>query len=242
MSQLATATSADLTLSYRLPYWQKAYLPILRGPLTGSRWLPASGGKIVRLFCGTYEKTQSKLFQELIEDDAVVFDIGANVGYYTLLSARLASKGHVVAFEPEPRNIAFLRANVAANRCRNVSIHELAVAAEAGFANFQMGTGTGTGKLSNEGSLRVPMISLDEFVDQQQMRPTHMKIDVEGAEVDVLRGGRETLINCRPTIFLSTHGRKVHAACCEFLRELNYDLRCMDGGDLAEADSVLCTR
>lgn len=210
------------------------------GPLSGSRWLPASGGKVMRLFCGTYEPTQTRLFQEHVTADSVVFDIGAHVGYYTLLAAKLASAGQVVAFEPEPRNFAFLRAIIGANTCPNVAIHELAVAAETGICSFSYGSGTGTGHLTENGTFLVQTIAIDEFVANQHKRPTHLKIDVEGAELDVLHGARETLQSARPTIFLSTHGPAVHDDCCRFLRALGYDLQPMEGEQLENADAVLC--
>lgn len=240
MSTLVLDASSDVVVSYRVPYWQQIPLPILAGPLSGSRWLPASGGKIMRLICGTYEQAQSRLFDQHVTADSTVFDLGANVGYYTLLAAKLAHRGHVVAFEPEPRNVAFLRSNIAANRCLNVSIHELAVAATTGVAKFKFGSGSGTGALATEGTLAVNTVKLDEFVAASSLQPTHLKIDVEGAEIDVLRGGMETLQACRPTIFLSTHGAAVHAACCDLLQELRYDLQPIEGDNVASATELLC--
>jgi FkbM family methyltransferase len=226
--------------TYQLPYWQQTSLPIWLGPLSGSRWLPASGGKLVRLLCGTYEQAQTRLFQQHVTADSVVFDLGAHVGYYSLLGAKLASAGQVVAFEPEPRNAAFLRALVAANTCNNVGIHELAVAAESGSKYFAYGTGSGTGHLADRGAFRVPTISLDEFVELHDVVPTHIKMDVEGAEYEVLCGSRETLMLARPTIFLSTHGSEVHDDCCRFLQALNYDLQPIEGDSLETAESILC--
>lgn len=240
MASLSLDTSADVVVSYRVPYWQQATLPILAGPLSGSRWLVASGGKVARLICGTYEPAQSRLFQQHVLADSVVFDLGANVGYYTLLAAKLAHRGQIVAFEPEPRNAAFLRANIAVNSCRNISVRELAVAEASGTARFKMGSGTGTGSLSGEGDLQVKLVSLDEFVADSGLQPTHLKIDVEGAEGAVLCGGLETLATLRPTIFLSTHGPTAHRDCCEILRDLNYDLQPIDAPDVASAAELLC--
>jgi FkbM family methyltransferase len=240
VSLLSLDASTDVVVSYRVPYWQQATLPILAGPLTGSRWLVASGGKVVRMICGTYEPAQTRLFEQHVLADSIVFDLGANVGYYTLLAAKLAHRGKVVAFEPEPRNAAFLRANIAANGTRNIIVHELAVAAASGTARFKMGSGTGTGSLSGEGALQVKLVSLDDFVAESGLSPTHLKIDVEGAEKDVLCGGLVTLSTLRPTIFLSLHGPVAHADCCEILQDLNYDLLPIDAADLATAAELLC--
>jgi FkbM family methyltransferase len=237
---LSLDAPTDVVVSYRVPYWQQATLPIMAGPLSGSRWLVASGGKVLRMICGTYESAQTRLFERHVLTDSIVFDLGANVGYYTLLAAKLARRGHVVAFEPEPRNAAFLRANIAANRCRNITVRELAVAGVSGTARFKLGRGSGTGALSCEGALHVKLVSLDEFVAESGLSPTHLKIDVEGAEYEVLCGGIETLSLLRPTIFLSTHGPLPHRSCCELLQDLNYDLRPIDAPDLATAAELLC--
>lgn len=230
----------DVVVSYRVPYWQQATLPILAGPLSGSRWVVASGGKVMRMICGSYEPAQTRLFSRHVLPNSIVFDLGANVGYYTLLAAKLAHRGQVVAFEPEPRNAAFLRANIAANRYRNITVRELAVAGESGTARFKMGRGTGTGSLSRDGGLDVKLVSLDEFVAESGLSPTHLKIDVEGAEYEVLCGGIEALSSLRPTIFLSTHGPVAHRNCCEILQDLNYELQPIDAPDLATAAELLC--
>jgi len=213
----------------------------MAGPMRGTRWAPASGGKVARLLCGTYEREQTQKFCDVLAEGDILFDVGASVGYYTLLSAKFVGlRGHVVAFEPDPKNIAYLRRHVKANQLSNVSIHEMAVADQEGTARFEFGTGTGTGRLSSGGSLSVPVTSLDKFSAEHNLRPTHIKIDVEGAETQVLKGARELLSETHPTIFLSTHGSDVHETCCRLLRELNYDLQPMNGGDLRTSDEVFC--
>ena len=84
------------------------------------------------------------------------------------------------------------------------------------------------------------MIKLDDFVSARGLKPTHVKIDVEGAEPDVLQGGRETLRRHRPVLFLSTHGAEPHAACCQMLAELDYQLEPILGGDVQSTSELLC--
>jgi FkbM family methyltransferase len=211
-----------------------ATLPILAGPLRGM-W-----GKVLRMFLGTYEPEQTALFCRQVRAGDVVFDVGANAGYYTLLAARLAGpRGRVIACEPDPRIAAYLRLHVEANRLENVTVVQSAVGAKSGVAQFCRGKGTGTGRVSNAGELTVRVRTLDDLARQHGALPTHVKIDVEGAELDVLHGAHETLNRPRPTIFLSTHGTHVHDPCCRLLQEYGYFLSAIGGGDFATAPELL---
>ena len=97
-------------------------LRILRGSLRGKQWLAESGGKVLRVLGGTYEPEQTRAFEELVKPGDTVLDVGAHVGYYTLLSSVLVgASGRVFAFEPNPRNYHYLDQHVYLNRCRNVT-------------------------------------------------------------------------------------------------------------------------
>lgn len=215
-------------------------LPIVRGRLRGRWWDPASRGKVLRILGGTYEPEQTRLFERHLHPGATVLDVGAHVGYYTLLSSVLVGAGgRVVAFEPNPANAGFLRRHVAINRLANVSIEEAAVADAIGSARFDFGTGSGTGHLATEGALEVRTVTLDAICGERGLAPHAVKIDVEGAEQAVLSGGRETLARHRPVIFLSTHGAEVHGACLALLREIGYTLSPILGDSLDATAEVL---
>lgn len=216
-------------------------LPIVAGRLRGRWWHPAAGGKLLRVLNGSYEPEQSALFDALIEPGATVFDVGAHVGYYTMLSSQLAGeRGHVIAFEPNPRNFAFLQRHVAMNRLANVRVEELAVSDTNGTAHFEFGTGSGTGHLAGDGALTVRTVRLDDYCGANDLRPDAIKIDVEGGELAVLRGAESTLASARPVIFLSTHGEAVHRACMDWLNGRGYGLEPVDGGDVMRATELLC--
>lgn len=215
--------------------------PILRGPLRGARWRLDGGGKVLRVLNGTYESEQTRIAVELVRPGSTVLDIGAHIGYYTLLFSRLAGPdGRVVAFEPSPRNLPVLRWHVARNGCANVRVEALAVSAETGTARFTASTGSGTGRLAESGTLEVRTIRLDEFVGAGGPMPDVMKIDVEGAELAVLRGAEGVLRDARPAILLSTHGADVHRACLDLLRQHGYTARAILGGDVERAPELLC--
>ncbi|MEW5930234.1 MAG: FkbM family methyltransferase [Gemmatimonadota bacterium] len=216
-------------------------LPIWGGTLRGRWWLPESRGKVLRVLGGTYEPEQTRLFREHVRPGDTVLDIGAHVGYYSLLSSVLAGDGGTVwAFEPNPRNCAFLRRHVEINRRGNVRVTEAAVSDAAGRARFDFGRGSGTGRLSGDGAIEVETVRLDDFVRERGISPTAVKVDVEGAEVQVLDGARATLAEHRPVIFLSTHGAEVHRASMQLLRELGYGFRPILGSDAATTSELLC--
>ena len=217
-------------------------LPIIGGRLRGSWWLPASRGKVLRILNGTYEREQTALFEKLLHAGDTVLDVGANVGYYTLLASVLVGGGgRVHAFEPEPRNAEFLRRHVRINGRGNVSVEQAAVSDRVGTARFDFGSGTGTGHLADAGAIEVRTLRLDDHCAAHGLKPRAIKIDVEGAEMSVLAGARQTLERHRPIVFLSTHGPEVHRASLEFLRDLGYRVEPILGGDVESTTEVLAT-
>src|SRR5262245_36376035 len=101
-------------------------VPILFGPLAGARWIVGSGNHVV--WIGLYEYRKQVAFKRALNQGAVVFDLGAHAGLYTLLASRLVGpRGVVVAFEPLPRNIAYLKDHLRLNRAANVRVIAAAV-------------------------------------------------------------------------------------------------------------------
>lgn len=196
---------------------------IRAGALQGRRWVIASGSRFVK---GTYEPIQSEAFCRLIRPGSVVFDVGAHVGYYTVLSSFLAGPcGQVIAFEPLPANLKFLRRHVRLNGCDNVRILENCVGEGSCMARFDDSHGTGVGHLACEGTLEVQVRSLDEMVESGELPiPQFIKIDVEGAELLVLSGAQRLLRRQHPILILSTHSDDLDRACLERLFEFGYDV------------------
>ena len=213
----------------------------MAGPLRGRWWLPASRGKVLRILNGTYERAQSRVFQQWIRPGDTVLDIGAHVGYYTLLASVLVTDaGSVYAFEPHPRNFRFLAEHVRLNARTNVHAEQCAVSVGEGVAQFAFGTGSGTGRLAQRGTIQVRTVGLAEFCSRLGIVPSAVKLDVEGAEGAVLEGARTMLSAARPVIFLSTHGADVRAHCLELLRQLSYGFQPIVGLAVEDAAEILC--
>ncbi len=184
---------------------QDMEVPVLIGPLRGCRWI--AGSAVHSCWLGIYEWEKARLLQRTLEPGMVFFDIGAMAGYFTLLAARLVGpQGRVYAFEPLPRNLAYLRRHVAMHGFDNVTMVEAAVSDSSGVATFEPGAHASAGRLAQRGSLQVRTIALDEEIAAGRLPVPHaIKIDVEGAELDVLQGAGRTLRIARPRLFLDIH-------------------------------------
>jgi len=201
-------------------------VPILAGPLKGSRIGLFTGARFIR---GTYSQDETAIFERLVNAGDVVFDIGAHVGYFTLLASRLVgADGKVFAFEPLPVNLAYLNQHKRVNRATNVQILPVAVGGSEGEMSMDMRSGTGRGRLDSEiagGGPRVKVVNLDALVDRGDLPgPDFIKMDVEGAEGEALRGAAGLLVRHRPTILLSLHGQEARDECEAFLKGLGFDV------------------
>jgi FkbM family methyltransferase len=171
----------------------------------------------------------------------VIFDLGAKVGFYTLVAAvKTGRGGRVYAFEPLPRNVAFLRRHLDHNRIRNVEIVEAAVSDSSGSAAFEEFESPALGRLGRSGRLWIRTVTLDGMVfDNGLPLPDVLKIDIEGGERRALEGARRILERCHPLIFLATHGAQVHESCCALLTGLGYAVSGISGESPNQTDEIV---
>ena len=235
-----TVTGKALRLVLRLAP-KTAQVRIMTGPLRGMRWIVGAADH--GCWIGTYERRQRRVFERVVTPGSVVYDIGAHAGYYTLLGSKLGGPaGLVIAFEPLPRNLRFLREHIRLNGLTNVRVVEGAIADRSGQAMFSEAPSSSMGRLDIQGNVQVRIMSIDEATSQGMFPPPMvMKIDVEGAEGSVLAGAAQTLAQARPAILLSLHGEKARTQCRELLDGLGYELRPLDGRSMDETNEVLAT-
>jgi FkbM family methyltransferase len=164
----------------------------------------AAVGKHVR--DDNYERDVTALFRSRLRSGMSVIDIGANIGYFTLLAASIVGpQGRVLAIEPNPRNVRLLEASRRANDFRHVTIAQTAAGRETGLLilNTSYSNGT-TSDLPADlaqffAAEAVPAIRLDLLLDRDTP-VDFIKIDVEGAEYNALLGGEATIRRWRPLL------------------------------------------
>jgi FkbM family methyltransferase len=222
---------------------RNARVRIMRGPLRGYHWIAGSGPHSYWL--GFYEHPTQKFFIKTVRPGWVVYDLGAHVGFYSLLGSVLVGEGGcVVAFEPNPRNLHYLKQHIKLNHVKNVIVYEAAVTDVSGSAHFAATTSL-SGHLSEgaHDTLTVSAIKLDDlYAEGKLLAPQMIKMDVEGGEVAALRGATHVLSDCRPVILLGTHGLGVLDECSSFLKELNYSVQLaekpIEGSELRQVIAI----
>jgi FkbM family methyltransferase len=212
------------------------------GLLLDAGSLPLTHAHAPALLRGTVEVAVQQAFLRSIRPGARVWDIGANLGFFSLLAARLAGpEGHVVAWEPVPANAAAVRLNAKLNGFAPlIEVREEAVSSRAGHAPLHVVADASWSHLADRGEHRltretvdVPTVVLDDLVAAGEVDPPDfLKIDVEGSEVDVLRGARAVLAAHRPLVVCELHetNREVAAQ----LRGAGYTLENLDGVEPVE--------
>lgn len=163
------------------------------------------GGSIIREH--EYEPFITKLFGQILRPGMQFLDIGANMGYFSLLAASLVGPtGRVYSWEPAPHNVKLLLASRLANRFDNIEITQAAAGRRSEllnyFPNFSNGMVSGIGAEQPEHAFSaetVMALRVDDFLPRTA-NIDFLKIDVEGFEYEALQGAIETIRRCRPTI------------------------------------------
>jgi len=164
--------------------------------------------QIEALNFGAYELEESKMMYRLIKPNMTVFDIGANIGWFSLNFAILHKSVLVHAFEPVPDTFAWLRKNIELNRVSNIETNNFGFSDEPGeFEFFIYPEGSGGSSMadnSKKGSVEKIICSvetMDDYCEKRQIQPDFIKCDVEGAELFVFQGGKKIISEHKPIVF-----------------------------------------
>lgn len=148
-----------------------------------------------------------------LQKNPCLYDIGANIGYYSILAAKKGA--NVIAFEPVKSTYVVLKNNAKLNKLKNIKINRLAISDKTGIAKINLYTSSGNNSLTNRnipqdhelkhiGTETVKLETLDNITDNSKLKPTLIKIDIEGFEKAALLGGKNTLLKHRPVVIVET--------------------------------------
>lgn len=163
------------------------------------------------LTTGTWGKVNDRVMASVLSDGSVFVDVGAHIGYYTLQASKLVGhSGTVIAVEPNPPTAAALRRNIALNGFTNIKMHEVACTDKptrlrlfAAPGMYSMWSSLSARTASVEQGIEVTGIKLDSILNSERLQRLDLvKIDVEGAEMLVLRGMNDSLIAFHPKLIL----------------------------------------
>ncbi len=160
---------------------------------------------------GYYEPAVQRFLEQSVAPGDVVYDVGAHVGFLSVCAARLGAV--VYAFEPMAQNAARLRTNVSLNELE-IHVVEAAVWRDVGAVDLL--PGDSTREYRTTAGKTLPSVSLDAFAERER-EPALIKVDVEGAEAEVLRGAGRILAEVRPLIICEIHGERAHREVLELL-------------------------
>jgi FkbM family methyltransferase len=221
-----------------LPLDEKVWARIESGPVQGL-WLelnPRTGQTYLR---GEAELTVQKALAERLRPGMVFYDLGANIGLFTLLAARLVGdSGKVFSFEPDPENAARLRRNIQRNGFTNVTVVEKGLWSVTTKLNFvksgadspDHGIGKFVATENGAGGAPTECVALDDFTRSASVSPPDaLKCDIEGAEVEALRGGAKILQSRHPWIVCEVHSDANRRDATELLIGFGYAVAALDG-------------
>jgi FkbM family methyltransferase len=206
-----------------------AWVQVQDGPAQGL-WLHLNPRTGKTYFEGGGEPEVQQALRQHLRAGMTFYDIGANIGFFSLLAARLVGeKGRVVAFEADPEIAARLREHVARNEFGWITVEEKAVWSEPRavfFARTDPATSPDRGlghvvSVSEGNTIQVSAVSLDDYT-KTRPTPDFLKCDVEGAEVEVFRGAQRLLTEKRPGIICEMHSEENQRVLLEEFSRFGY--------------------
>jgi len=227
-------------MSHRiLPVNETVWAQVRSGPARGiSLQLHPRTGEIYRR--GDVERLIQEVLVERLQPGMVFYDLGANIGFFSLLAARLVGPtGRVFSFEPDAEVAARLRRNIARNAFSNTTVVEAGIWSASKTVCFvpsdTSSPDRGTGRIATASDktafVSIRCIALDDFIRTAPL-PDAIKCDVEGAEVEVLFGAEQLLERRRPTIIFEIHSESNGHRVREQLARFGYKCETVDGNHI----------
>ena len=162
-----------------------------------------------------WEEPEVAVFSNLAKHANTIFDVGANIGIYSLISAKENPTANIFAFEPAPANVGRITKNLSLNQASKVQVQAVAVGNEKGSLTFTVPANNSISSVASafeahassfdnlpQKQIEVPLINLDSFVQEKGTAPQLMKVDVELFEYEVLQGAEQMLRQHQPALMM----------------------------------------
>jgi FkbM family methyltransferase len=238
---MAGDDAAGLALRPLVRWLENGMLQVPQGHAAGLRFdmrhLPISHAHVGSIAFGNLESAVQEAMLRHLGRGGVFYDIGANLGFFSLLAGVLAGleEGHVYAFDPAPDNAAAISRNAELNGITNITVIEKAVSSHPGRGRLQVVDDQSWSKLADYGEhpftedvIDVDLVAIDDLVGAGEIRrPTVVKIDVEGAELAVIEGMRRTIEEHQPALICELHD--THREFVAAMREHRYRVVNLEG-------------
>lgn len=211
-------------------------------------WVPS---KWEALLLSGHEKQGLDFIKKVIKPRWTVYDIGANLGLYSILLSQLVGKdGQVFSIEANPLCVYFLRSNLNVNRVTNCTVLPLAVGKSSTLINFTINYGNNNLGVINTSpfystkvghELLVNCVRFDDLKDSYGLpSPQFIKIDAEGAEVSILEGMTQCLKQLHPQLLIEVHGKEIAAEVVHILTRFDYSFQLLsDRQNTKDAKTML---
>ena len=217
---------------------------ILTGPMKGMWFKCSENTGLAALYSGN-EQANQRVYAQVVRPGDVVIDAGANWGVHSLYLAKLVgAAGRVHAFEPHPQVVEELRWHVGQNGLRQVMIHQCGLYSSEGMIPFVLGENSKTSHIAAgdeaKGEARrveVPSRTLDKVVAEEGITNIRLiKVDVEGAEGELLKGAEATIRRDRPHLVVELHSPEQDLIVAKTLTDWGYKLARVEGPELLHLD------
>jgi FkbM family methyltransferase len=165
-------------------------------------------------FFKEYEASTNAILSKYIKEGDIVIEAGSNLGSETLLISKLIGKGHIYGFEPNPYTFERLKINVSINELRNVAVYDYAMGEKNGEISFNIypkgfcNPGMSSKYMETAASKKITVVqkTLDTFIKENNISKVNfIKMDIQGAEMDMIMGSDDTISRFKPVIFTEAY-------------------------------------
>ncbi|MCC7552643.1 FkbM family methyltransferase [Candidatus Micrarchaeota archaeon] len=170
----------------------------------------------------TREPYSTKKLKELLKENDIVFDIGANIGYYVLLENTIIKNGKILGIEPVKENFELLEKNVKLNSCKNIKLLNAAVGDKTEIKEIYIYKKRNLSSLNKSDSNdpikteKIPVFTIKSLIKNFKIKPTVLRMDVEGYEYEIIKGMKDIITNLDNLLFFI----ELHPDCMDEKRTL----------------------